>query len=79
MTGAMLTATIIDIILALAVIIGLINEEKLIDFEDRIIDSLARVWKRYMRRRIIKKRAKQRAHLRVISNNRNYNTYNRTA
>ena len=79
MTGAMLTATIFDIILAMAVIIGLINEDKLIDFEDKIIYSLARIWKRHMRRRYIKKRAAQRTHLKLVNSATDCRSYNKTA
>lgn len=79
MTGAMLTATIFDIILALAVIIGLIHEERLIEFEDRLIYAAARVWKRHMRRRYFKKRAEQKAQLKVIRSANEYRSYNKTA
>ena len=75
----MLTATIIDIILAMAVIIGLIKEDKLIAFEDRIIYALAKVYKKHMRRRYLKKRAAQKAQLRVISSGSEYRTYNKSA
>ncbi len=79
MTGTMLTATIIDIILAMTVIAGLIHEEKLIAFEDRIIFALAKVYKKHMRRRYMKKRAAQKAQLRVISSSGEYRTFNKSA
>lgn len=66
MTGAMLSATIFDIVAAILIIIGFINEKKLIAFEDKIIYAVARKYKRYMRRRYIKKRAAQRTHLKAM-------------
>ena len=66
MAGTMLAATIFDIIAVMVIIFGLINEDKLIEFEDRIIFAAGRAYKRYMRRRYIKKKAAQKAHLRAV-------------
>lgn len=66
MAGAMMTATVIDIILAVVLIFGFVNEEKVIEFEDRIIYALAGAYKRYMRRRRIRKNAEKKAHLRAV-------------
>ena len=79
MTGTMLWATIFDILLGMAVIIGFIYEDKVIAFEDRVIYSLARVYKRHMRRRYIKKRAAQKQHLRVINTGSSCRSINKTA
>lgn len=79
MTGTMLWATIFDILLGMAVIIGFIYEEKVIEFEDRMIYALARVWKRHKRRRWLKKKAAQKAHLRVVRAETNCRSYNKSA
>ncbi len=67
MAGAMLTATIFDIIAVMIIILGFINEDKLIELEDRIIFAAAGAYKKYMRRRYIKKKAAKKAHLHTVS------------
>ena len=52
MSGTILVWTIVDVILAIVVIVGLINEEKLIEFEDEFVKML----KRYKKYRQWKKR-----------------------
>lgn len=80
MAGAMLTATIFDIIAVMAIILGFINEDKLIELEDRIIFALGRAYKRYMRRRYIKKKAAQKAHLHAVpSQNNKVLSFSKTA
>ena len=66
MTGTMLFATVIDIAVVILLIIGFINEEKIIELEDKLIYLAARALKKYLRRRSIKKRAAQKNHLHVI-------------
>lgn len=66
MTGAMLSATVFDIIAVMVLIFGFLNEEKVVEFEDRVIFTLARAYKRYMRRRYIKKKAAQKKHLYAV-------------
>ncbi len=66
MTGAMVAATIFDIIAAAVLIFGFINEDKVIDFEDRVLFALGNAYKRYRRRRYIKKKAAKKAHLRAV-------------
>lgn len=36
-----MTATIIEIILAALVLVGIVKEEKLVEFEDKVLDSIA--------------------------------------
>lgn len=81
MTGTMLAATVFDIIAAMLLIFGFINEEKVIEFEDRIIFALGRAYKKYMRRRYIRKKAARKAHLHAVPSHRNSNviSFSRTA
>ena len=80
MAGTMLAATVFDIIAVMVIIFGLINEDKLIELEDRIIFAAGRAYKRYMRRRYIKKKAAQKAHLRAVpSQSEKTVSYGRTA
>lgn len=71
MTGAMLTATVFDIIAVMALIFGFLNEEKVVEFEDRIIFALGRAYKKYMRRRYIKKKAAKKEHLHAVPSAKN--------
>ena len=66
MTGTMLFATVIDIAVVILLIVGFINEEKVIEFEDRLIYLTARALKKYLRRRSIKKKAAQKNHLHIV-------------
>lgn len=66
MAGAMLSATVFDIIAVMVLIFGFLNEEKVVEFEDRLILAAGRAYKRYMRRRYIKKKAAQKAHLHAV-------------
>lgn len=80
MAGTMLAATIFDIIAVMVLIFGFLNEDKFIEFEDRIIFAAGRAYKRYMRRRYIKKKAAQIAHLRAVpSQQKRAASYSRTA
>ena len=80
MAGAMMTATVIDIILAAVLIFGFINEDRVIEFEDRIIYALAGAYKRYMRRRRIKKNAAKKAHLHAVpAQKKNVLSFSKTA
>ncbi len=66
MAGAMLTATVFDIIAVMVLIFGFMNEDKVIEFEDRLIFAAGRAYKKYMRRRYIRKKAAQKAHLHAV-------------
>ena len=66
MAGAMLTATVFDILAAAVLIFGFMHEDKVIEFEDRVIYALAGAYKKYMRRRYIKKKAAKKAHLHAV-------------
>lgn len=59
MTGTMLFATVIDIAVVILLIIGFINEEKIIEIEDKLIYLAAKSLKKYLRRRSLKKKAAQ--------------------
>lgn len=66
MTGTMLFATVIDIAVVILLIIGFINEEKIIEIEDKLIYLAAKSLKKYLRRRSLKKKAAQKNHLHVV-------------
>ena len=66
MTGTMLFATVIDIAVVILLIIGFINEEKIIEIEDKLIYLAAKALKKYLRRRSLKKKAAKKNHLHVV-------------
>ena len=66
MTGTMLFATVIDIAVVILLIIGFINEEKIIEIEDKLIYLAAKALKKYLRRRSLKKKTAQKNHLHVV-------------
>lgn len=80
MAGTMLAATVFDIFAVMILILGFLNEDKFIEFEDRILFAAGRAYKRYMRRRYIKKKAAKKAHLRAVpSQPKRAENYGRTA
>lgn len=80
MTGAMLAATVFDILAVAVLIYGFMNEDKVIEFEDRVIYSMGRAYKRHKRRRMIKKKAAKNQHLRIVrSDSHSDGNYGRTA
>ncbi len=79
MTGTTLISIVFATIAVVLLIFGYLHEDKVIAFEDRMIYAIARMWKRHMRRRRIRQRAKQKANLRVISSNRRVQKCGRTA
>lgn len=66
MTGTMLALTIFEFAAVVLVIIGLIYEKKLIDFEERIGNALGTYIGKKLRRYYIKNKAKQGKHLRAV-------------
>lgn len=66
MTGAMLFVTVIEIAVVILLILGFVNEKKVIEFEDRLAFALAKAIRTYLRQRKIKKRAKAQQHLKIV-------------
>ncbi len=66
MTGTMLALTIFEFAAVVLVIIGLLYEKKLIDFEERVGNALGTYIGKKLRRYYIKKKAKQGKHLHAV-------------
>ncbi|MBQ8228177.1 MAG: hypothetical protein IJZ88_04095 [Clostridia bacterium] len=66
MTGTMLTLTILEFAAVVLIIVGLLNEKKLIAFEDRLGTAIGTAIGKILRRHYIKKKAKQGNHLRAV-------------
>ena len=67
MTGTMLFTTIFEIAAVILIIVGLLNEKKLIAFEDRLGFAIGKFLRKYVRRYYIKKQAKQKKHLHAVA------------
>ena len=70
MTGTMLFLTIFEFAAVVIIITGLLNEKKLIDFEDRLGSALGSFIGKQLRRLYIKKKAKSGAHLQAVPSRR---------
>jgi hypothetical protein len=66
MTGTMLLTTIFEFAAVILIIIGLLNEKKLISFEDKLGFAIGKMLRKHIRRYYIKKKAKQKQHLRTV-------------
>lgn len=66
MTGTMLFLTIFEFAAVVLIIVGLLNEKKLIAFEDRLGTAIGTAIGKQLRRRYIKKKAKAGKHLRAV-------------
>ncbi len=69
MTGSMLLITTIQFLGVIAIIIGLLNEKKLVAFEDRLGTAIGKFLRKHIRRYYIKKQAKNKQHLKAVVNN----------
>ncbi|MBQ8783338.1 MAG: hypothetical protein IJZ57_06155 [Clostridia bacterium] len=66
MTGTMLALTIFEFAAVVLIIVGLLNEKKLIAFEDRLGTTIGTAIGKRLRRHYIKKKAKTGKHLRAV-------------
>lgn len=66
MTGTMLFLTIFEFVAVVLIIVGLLNEKKLIAFEDRIGTALGTAIGKQLRKIIIRKNAKAKKHLKAV-------------
>lgn len=66
MTGTMLFLTIFEFAAVVLIIVGLLNEKKLIAFEDRLGSALGAFIGKKLRRHYIKKKAKAGKHLHAV-------------
>lgn len=66
MTGTMLFLTIFEFAAVVLIIVGLLNEKKLIAFEDRLGSALGAFIGKKLRRHYIKKKAKSGKHLHAV-------------
>ncbi len=73
MTGTMLFTTVFEIAAVMLIIIGLLNEKKLIAFEDKLGSLIGKALRKYIRRHYIKKQAEKKMHLHAVPNTRSSN------
>ncbi len=66
MTGTMLVLTIFEFLAVVLIVVGLLNEKKLIALEDRIGTAVGTAVGKQLRRIIIKKNAKVKKHLKAV-------------
>ncbi len=71
MTGTMLATTIFEFAAVILIIVGLLNEKKLIAFEDKLGFAIGKFLRKHIRRYYIKKQAKQKKHLRAVTSCKN--------
>ncbi len=72
MTGTMLGVTIFEFALVVLIITGLIYEKKLIEIEDKLGTILGTAIGKFLRRLIIKRKAKAGKHLRAVPAKKQY-------
>ncbi len=66
MTGSFLFATVFEFAAVVLIILGLLNEKKLIAFEDKLVSALGNFVGKQLRKHIIKRQAKQKKHLKAV-------------